>query len=413
MKLRRNTSKKCILYLSMIWGLYPFIKVQASFYRDVTMLIQIGQTVTFTVIGPHNIILPNYYWKNYRDKSYSVKLNRNQLVFQDLTNGKVIVCEYEEPIKLILASNYGYLKSHDDAFEGNFMIEISGDKLQLTCRLDLEKYLAGVLWGELGRLDDNLGESAKAQAVISRTYYAYMIRKAGQRMIIPTTTSFQVYRYQPIYPEVIRKAIHATHGQVLTRSHEPIQAFFSADCGGYRALASEVWSGGTESLDYLSSQWDGIDYQSEFCQVEKSHFWYYTFQAADLDRICSGVLFKTPGEKLEDIQIHSRSSSGRVDTLRIVSSLAQYNICKENIRTFFNDLGLPDGLPSRLFNLYQKVSENGKDTLFSFYGVGKGHGVGLCQKGAFGMARQGYRYQDILKFYFKNAALSSIAQLEK
>jgi len=377
------------------------------------VVVQSGKTINFTVIGPHNLILPNYYWKNYGDKRYSVRLNQRRLIFSDLTNRKEIGCDYEGPIKLILASNTGYLEGPEGNYAGNFSIELEGMELRLICRLDLETYLAGVLWGELGRVGEDLLEAAKAQAVISRTYYIHWALRQPSRTLIPPGTSFQVYRYHPDYPKVIRTAVRQTHHQILIRDNKPIQAFFSADCGGHRAAVSEVWIGSTNGYALQDAGWDGTDLNSEFCIMNRSHFWNHSISKAELQQCCQTQLFKSGNETLSDFSIHSRSKSGRVDSLRIASGSASYFLVRESIRTFFKRSSLPDGLPSRLFNLYARSSENPRDTVYEFYGIGKGHGVGLCQTGAMEMARQGYHYREILQFYFKQAEIGSLSKLER
>jgi stage II sporulation protein D len=66
------------------------------------------------------------------------------------------------------------------------------------------------------------------------------------------------------------------------------------------------------------------------------------------------------------------------------------------------------GLREQLFVIEREINENGRVTGFTFHGRGWGHGVGLCQVGAYGLARQGYTHEQILKAYYTGIDLTRV-----
>jgi stage II sporulation protein D len=94
--------------------------------------------------------------------------------------------------------------------------------------------------------------------------------------------------------------------------------------------------------------------------------------------------------------------SGRVVELRVVGSDGELDLRGQRVR-----LGL--GLRESLFVLHRESAPQGDVERFVFTGKGWGHGVGLCQVGASGMARAGAKFEDILKHYYTGVAVTSLA----
>jgi len=104
--------------------------------------------------------------------------------------------------------------------------------------------------------------------------------------------------------------------------------------------------------------------------------------------------------RIEDIQVGERGTGGRLKWVRIHGTDGTETIRKElPIRRAFGDL------PSALFDLDIATDHNG-DRHFRFLGAGRGHGVGMCQNGARGMARAGIGYREILRHYFTGVAVT-------
>lgn len=179
--------------------------------------------------------------------------------------------------------------------------------------------------------------------------------------------------------EKIRAAVVSTAGQVLLRDGEPVAAYFHASCGGMTESMKAVW-GGTELYPAAECYWDGgaADGQARFLtRVEMA-------ELLELDEVSLPLLCVT-----------ARSASGRV---REVSCGSRHWSGSE-----FRSLL---GLSSTNFNWLNTA----EGFLFSVWG--HGHGVGMCQRGAGGMAAAGYDYRGILQVYYGGCTVGMAAEGE-
>ena len=108
---------------------------------------------------------------------------------------------------------------------------------------------------------------------------------------------------------------------------------------------------------------------------------------------------------VKDMRIDERSHSGRVTKLTIETTLETFVVEGDRIRWILE----PDPkrgriLPSVMFRL-DKVMERDRIAYVSISGGGNGHGVGMCQHGAIGMAKKGYTYEMILTHYYPGCTI--------
>jgi stage II sporulation protein D len=108
-----------------------------------------------------------------------------------------------------------------------------------------------------------------------------------------------------------------------------------------------------------------------------------------------------PIGKLKDLIPQRRGDSKRVVELLILGDKSQAVAKGLKIRRVL-------GLRETLFVIDREFDDTDKITHFSFTGKGWGHGVGLCQIGAFGMAQAGASYQEILKKYYTDIKISKV-----
>jgi stage II sporulation protein D len=102
---------------------------------------------------------------------------------------------------------------------------------------------------------------------------------------------------------------------------------------------------------------------------------------------------------LTDLRVVARGRSRRVTDLEVVGSDGTRQVLGGRIRSAL-------GLREQLFVIERKYDEDGRITGFSFLGRGWGHGVGMCQVGAYGLAKQGFTYDQILKAYYTGIELT-------
>lgn len=103
--------------------------------------------------------------------------------------------------------------------------------------------------------------------------------------------------------------------------------------------------------------------------------------------------------QIVDLRVVSRGSSHRVTDLEIVGTGGTAHVRGGRIRSAL-------GLREQLFVIDREYDDSGRVTSFAFSGRGWGHGVGMCQVGAYGLAKQGWSYEQILKAYYTGIELT-------
>src|SRR5258708_7386567 len=236
----------------------------------------------------------------------------------------------------------------------------------------------GVWGGEIAR--NWPVEALKAQAVAARTFAVLIqsqARKKSEAYDLENTALFQMYRGSELVNENIQKAVGQTRDDILTYRSAPIQAFYHSNCGGKTSGALEVWS---KDQPYLRPADCPFGNDGE-------HFrWRSEVPLADLIR-----KLRKAGLKVADVvrlEPLGRDESNRITELAVTDENGRR--IKMKASTFRMAVG-PDLIRSTRFDALVQ-----RDKVV-FSGKGWGHGVGLCQEGAYGMAMKGYNAFDILR----------------
>jgi stage II sporulation protein D len=108
--------------------------------------------------------------------------------------------------------------------------------------------------------------------------------------------------------------------------------------------------------------------------------------------------------EVHGLQVVARTPTGRVAQGRVFGPFGQKTLSGVELRKLLN-------LPSTWFVVGQRPSPSG--LVLRFYGKGWGHGVGLCQAGAYGLALGGWTYEKILAHYYPGTRLGQVAQGEE
>lgn len=250
----------------------------------------------------------------------------------------------------------------------------------------LEKYVLGVVAGEMPA-SFNM-EALKAQAVASRTY---VLKKAesNKDYDVEDSTTNQVYiddnkmkeKWQNNYDELLKKiknAVDETRGEVLLYNNELIDAMFFSTSNGYTENSDDVFSSSLPYLVSVESNWDKTESPvfSSTKEVTKKEF-LFNLGLSDSNTI--------------DVTNIERTKTGRVKNITINKKVFKGT----KIRSIF-------GLKSTSFTI------NIKNDVVTFNVNGYGHGVGMSQYGANGMAKEGYNYKEILKYYYQNSDIKKI-----
>lgn len=273
--------------------------------------------------------------------------------------------------------------------------QASDNGLLLVMETELEKYLLGVVSAEMGSGRQEL-EALKAQAVASRSYAFTRIGASPEAGYdIEAGVQHQAYDGGGDVPLLIRKAVEDTRGQVLTCDGKVIAANFHSTCGGRTALPSEVWQAVDERFPFLKSAKD------DHCNISPRYSWQDTVTAREmLDKLFPGQ----PQSRIKNVEILEISRSGRVQALKVSADCGDTVLYKDKIRS---GLSASPVLSTR-FDLKLQRDEDGFVSFIILEGSGYGHGVGLCQWGAIGMAREGKSFKNILRHYYREVEIKRL-----
>jgi len=260
---------------------------------------------------------------------------------------------------------------------------------RLVNKVGLEAYLMGVLAAEVP--PDWPLEALKAQAIAARTYALYRAAhpdKGAEDWDLDDTTSSQVYGGAAREDARTDRAVAETRGEVLIWKGELAQTFFHSNCGGRTADVSKVWGG---DVPYLR----GV--ACPYCRNDKHYAW-----QAELDLAKAGQALKAaglcPSSELRGLEGADEDSSGRFYRVRIIHGMGESLVKASALRAALG----ADVVRSTRF---EASISHGQLRL---RGKGWGHGIGLCQEGARGMAADGYPSRSILSFYFPGTQLARL-----
>ena len=256
--------------------------------------------------------------------------------------------------------------------------------------VDLEQYIKGVLYHEVSHRWPL--EAIKAQAVATRSYAVYsMQQKEGKDFDVTNDIYSQVYGGKNSERFRTNLAVNGTKGLVLVYQRKVLPAFFHATCAGMTEDAAEVWNVKMAPLKSV---------ECPYCQTSPHLRWKRNFRLKDIQNKLSASGHKIG--LIKDIVVVERNGSDRIKTLKITGRAGEsINIAGKDFR---NILG-PNDIRS---NNYEVVM---KGWYVDFYGRGWGHGVGLCQWGAYGMAQQQFDFKAILNHYYPHTELMDLDKL--
>ena len=255
---------------------------------------------------------------------------------------------------------------------------------EAVSQMDIETYVMGVLAGEMK--NDWPEEALKAQAILARTFVLKFIETKDSKYegadISTDVSEAQAYSEADINDRV-RAAVEETRGQVMSYEGELVQAWFHAHAGGKTELPSVSLEYKEADPPYLAAT-DSPD--SDKAPEDVQH-WTATFDAAAFQKACAdaGLATGLP----EAVEIGETGDSGRAKTLLVNGSAVSAP-----------SLRLQLGANAMKSTLLDSVSV--EDSKVIMKGRGFGHGVGMSQWGAYGMAEEGATAEEIIRHYFQN-----------
>ncbi|MDQ0287281.1 stage II sporulation protein D [Desulfofundulus luciae] len=311
-------------------------------------------------------------------------------------------------------------------YRGNMEFRLDGKGITVVNQLPIEEYLYGVVPAEMPAHWPV--EALKAQAVAARSYVlAQLGTYASQGFDVLATQASQVYRGYDGEQPAASKAVDETSGVVMTYRGRPVSAVFHSSSGGYTENSEDVWK---NQVDYLRGRPDPFDRNPQ----NKHYDWIKTYTAEQLKEqlAASGYRFS----EIYDLVEMERTSTGQRVKCLVVSGLGldgqplTIEIGHDPLKGKADEVRRALGLKSACFTMEKIMTGNGAPgqqeppadqvvpgqrqqdnrprlLKVTFRGSGWGHGVGMSQYGALGMASQGYSYQEILKYYYTGVQIVS------
>lgn len=272
-------------------------------------------------------------------------------------------------------------------FYSNSTIKVKKSKTNEIESVPIEEYVIGVVAGEVPASFDL--EALKAQAVASRTYALEHKQRSKTNYDVMDNTQNQVYinyedmknKWKNNYDENLNKitnAVNSTKGEVLLYDNNLIDAMFFSTSNGYTENSENVFSSKKPYLVSVPSPWDKQESPvfKTTSLISKKEF-LFNLGLPDSNEINISDVKTTNTKRVISLNINGKKFKG------------------SEIKSIFK-------LRSTSFSI--EIQED----KVNFIVNGFGHGVGMSQYGANGMAKEGYDYKDILKHYYKNCEIKKI-----
>lgn len=315
-------------------------------------------------------------------------------------------------------------------YPGHMEITEESDGLLLLNEVDLEEYLKRVTPSEMPPTYEL--EALKAQAVCARTYAWRQIQGNAYSTYgahVDDSTNFQVYNNTLTFDST-DTAVNETFGQLLEYNGDPIEAFYYSTSDGHGTDGS-VWGADASNTPYLravtiNNKAKKLDLTSneafesfikdENTDAYDSDFpmfrWNTKTTSTILDEKIGGV------GRITGLTITSRGAGGYAKTLKVVGTEGSKTFSGQSrIRSILGNVSLVynrkdgftstgwDTLPSGFIYIENNGTDENQVTTFTIYGGGFGHGVGMSQNGAQGMAKAGMGYEEILKYFYDGVTI--------
>ncbi len=430
--------------------------------------VQIQNTIEFSLSGNYilenNEILSGRWKASIIDDKIRLESDNSHLI---INSGVIISPEKASNnftlFDVTIGINFHWQRNENQIFNGALKLLVDGDKISAVNVINIEDYLTSVISSEMSA--NSSLELLKAHAVISRSWLLAQINKnhsiANKRESYNSCIStdneiikwydredhkmFDVcaddhcQRYQGITRKTsakVEQAVKATHGEVLVYAGKICDARFSKCCGGITEAFEHVWEpvfhpylvkvvdnkhipdgfninleDNDNAKNWICATPDAYcntndkevlqqvlnDYDQETNDYYRWQIEYEQKELSELIKRRIGIDFGL----VKSLEAVERGVSGRIKRLKIVGEKKTYIIGKElEIRKAISETHLY----SSAFVVSKTIDDTDK-VKFVLRGAGWGHGVGLCQIGAAVMGQFGFKYDEILKHYFKNVTL--------
>lgn len=276
--------------------------------------------------------------------------------------------------------------------EPELEVAVYRSKTKKIDKIELEDYVKGVVASEMPAEFEL--EALKAQALTARTYIVkQMLTKeqisAPAGAVVTDTVIHQVYKSPDELKQAwgaadyawkmdrIKEAVEATKGQIITYDNAPITASFFSTSNGFTENSEDYWKNPFPYLRSVESPWDEASPKFEDQVVMSIADFEKKLGVKVNDAAIGKITARTKGNRVAKVNINGKTFEGREirETLSLKSSDFTWK-------------------------------KQGNQVIITTKGYG--HGVGMSQYGANGMATEGKNFQDIITHYYQGTAISNV-----
>ncbi|MBQ4161074.1 MAG: SpoIID/LytB domain-containing protein [Clostridia bacterium] len=345
-----------------------------------------------------------------------------------------IVFRHDSNIFAFGSDNFGTTKVNGRSYRGYILADrVNSSAIAIVNLVHFDDYTASVVGSEMYSTWPI--EALKAQAVIARTYATTVKSYKNYGIDVTDDTRTQAYNGISNEKASTRQAAQETTGILVMYKGKPAQTYFTASSGGKTADVYSAWGGGA-GLDYLKSVPDTYE------NTEKipNGVWSVSYTAAEIEQklAAKGVNIGN----ITNIYVSDRGADERVRQLTFVGTAGTHSVKFESCRTLLSLKSQYYYIQSPSSNMFiisgtgvQNVSGTayvlgasgtkavgqtayvlgadgtqqvalGGGSDYVFDGRGHGHGIGLSQYGAKGMAEAGFNFREIIAHYYPGTTLS-------
>ena len=333
---------------------------------------------------------------------------------------------------VVLSSSDGLVTIGGVRYRGVAEVRVNGSgTLAGVNEVPMEQYLYGVVPRELPPTVYDELEAQKAQAIAARTYGLRGLgKRASEGYDMLATTTDQVYGGYDAEHPLSTRAVDETAGLAATYGGALIEALFFSTSGGATANNEDVFN--SAPVPYLRGVVDAQrgrsgnvldslriapgapnlrgmkkgDWEGDWSRY---HRWTFTWTAEEMSDVVSLYAGQDVG-RVHAVNVVERSNSGRVRLIEYVTDAGTFTDTKDRVRTSLKYVDASGAFRSLLSTLFviEPVTDRrtGEVTGFQAFGGGWGHGVGMNQTGATGMAEKGATFDEIIRFYYQGVDLT-------
>ncbi len=328
-----------------------------------------------------------------------------------LSDGQIVVGTAVQPSdRVVISTEQPHVFTlNQQRYRGRLQLILNGDgrTFRAVNFVPLEPYLAGVIGAEMP--DYWEPQALRAQTIAARTYCLYTKKRFGANRDwdVSSTQATQVYGGIGAESAQVWNAVNATYGKVLvskdarTGRSDLFPAYFSSICGGHTEDCERVFG---EAFGPLKAV------PCPYCkEVAKMGLFFWPMAQFDKTTVTNRLIARYPSlarlGEITGIVAIEKSDYGqfaRLTRIRLTGSTGQTDTLRaEDLRLSLD----PSGRKIQSTICHVVAWGNGWAFLS---GRGWGHGVGMCQCGAEGMARLGKTAEQILQYYYPGSAIASL-----